>query len=221
MKCLIYYVRPPASIAQTMPPLIEKDLLDTISAIATLVTPVLLICLGGIGWLIQNRIQASQARQEAQATRIIDLEDKLREDRIATYNALLEPFFLLLTSEAAFSLDPKYKNKKKDEIAIARMLSVEYRQIAFKLSLVANDTVVRAYNELMQFFYHTEQDSRSIEEKTSHWIALMDTLLLEIRKSMGNQSSELDRWEMIEWFMQDAQQMKLMHEKHPNPGLAN
>ena len=87
-----------------MPPFIEKDLLETISAIATLVTPVLLICLGGIGWLIQNRIQASQSRQEAQATRITDLEDKLREDRIATYNALLEPFFLLLTSEAAFSL---------------------------------------------------------------------------------------------------------------------
>lgn len=196
---------------------IEKDLLDTISAIATLITPVLLIVLGGIGWLIQNRIQASQAKQEAQSTRIAELEDKLREDRIATYNALLEPFFLLFTSDAAFALDPKYKNKKKDEIAIARMLSVEYRQIGFKLSLVANDAVVRAYNKLMQFFYHTEQDARPLEDKTSHWIALMGTLLLEIRKSMGNQSSGLDRWEMIEWFMQDAPKMKAMHEKSPHP----
>ena len=91
---------------------IEKDLLGTISAIATLVTPVLLIVLGGIGWLIQNRIEASQARQETQTARIAELEDKLREDRIATYNALLEPFFLLFTSDTAFSLDPKYKNKK-------------------------------------------------------------------------------------------------------------
>jgi hypothetical protein len=196
---------------------IEKDLLDTISAIATLVTPVLLIVLGGIGWLIQNRIEASQARQEAQAERIAELEDKLREDRMTTYNALLEPFFLIFTSEAAFALDPKYKNKKKDEIAIARMLSVEYRQIGFRLSLVANDTVVRAYNKLMQFFYQTEHDARPIEDKTSHWIALMGTLLLEIRKSMGNQSSGLDRWEMIEWFMQDAQKMKAMHEKSPHP----
>ena len=199
-----------------MPAPIEKDLLYTISAIATLITPVLLIVLGGIGWLIQNRIQASQARQEAQAARVAELEDKLREDRIVTYNALLEPFFLLFTSEAAFALDPKYKTKKKDEIAIARMLSVEYRQIGFKLSLVANDSVVRAYNRLMQFFYHTEQDSRPIEDKTSHWIALMGTLLLEIRKSMGNQSSGLDRWEMIEWFMQDAPKMKAMHDKSPN-----
>jgi hypothetical protein len=195
---------------------IEKDLLDTISAIATLVTPVLLVILGGIGWLIQNRMEASHARQEAQAARIAELEDKLREDRITTYNALLEPFFLLFTSEAAFALDPKFKNKKKDEIALSRMLSVEYRQVGFKLSLVANDSVVRAYNKLMQFFYHTDEDARLIEEKTSHWIDLMGTLLLEIRKSMGNQSSDLDRWEMIEWFMKDAREMKEIHKMSPH-----
>lgn len=196
-----------------MAPPIEKDLLDTVSAIATLITPVLLAVLGGIGWLIQNRMQSAQAKQSSQAARIAELEDRLREDRITTYNALLEPFFLLFTSEAAFALDPKFKNKKKDDIAIARMLSVEYRQVGFKLSLVANDSVVRAYNRLMQFFYHAEQDSRPIEVKTSHWIALMGTLLLEIRKSMGNESSALDRWEMIEWFMTDAPKLKALQAK--------
>lgn len=45
----------------------------------------------------------------------------------------------------------------------------------------------------------------------------MATLLLEIRKSMGNQSSELDRWEMIEWFMNDALKMKAIHERSPHP----
>jgi hypothetical protein len=29
-------------------------------------------------------------------------------------------------------------------------------------------------------------------------------LLLEIRKSMGNENTQLDLWEMIEWFMKDA-----------------
>lgn len=96
---------------------------------------------------------------------------------------------------------------------MSRMLSVEYRQIGFKLSLVANDEVVRAYNKIMQFFYHVESDLRPLEQKTSHWIALMATLLLEIRKSMGNETSKLDRWEMIEWFMTDAPTMKLAHEK--------
>lgn len=197
-----------------MQPPIEKDMLDTISAIATLITPFLLLALGGLGWIIQNRMKSSQTRQESQAARITELEDKLREDRIATYNSLLEPFFLLFTSESAFAQDPKYKGKKKDDLAIARMLSVDYRKIAFKLSLVANDSVVRAYNELMQFFYKTEQDSRPLEDKTSHWLALMAKLLLEIRKSMGNQTSDLDKWEMIEWFMQDAKKMKSTHESH-------
>jgi len=191
---------------------VDKDLLDTISAIATMVTPVLLVALGGMGWLIQNKIESSQSKQDIQAARIRELEDKLREDRIATYNLLLEPFFLLFTSEAAFAKDPKFKNKDKNDIAIAKMLSVDYRQVGFKLSLVANDSVVRAYNKLMQFFYHTEQDPRPIEEKTHNWIALMGTLLLEIRKSMGNESSKLDRWEMIEWFMSDAPKMKAVYE---------
>ena len=195
---------------------VGNELLNTISAIANLATPILLLCLGGIGWLIQNRLENSQIKQEAQSKRIYELEDLMREDRINTYNLLLEPFFLLFTSESAFSLDKKYKNKDKNELAIQRMLSVEYRQVGFKLSLVASDEVVRSYNNLMQFFYHNENDLRPIEEKTSQWIALMGTLLLEIRKSMGNETSKLNRWEMIEWFMADAQKIKLMHENPSN-----
>lgn len=189
-----------------------KELLDTISAIATLITPILLAVVGGIGWLIQNKFVSSQTKQDAQIVRIRELEDKLREDRISTCNALLEPFFLLFTSDAAFAQDKKYKGQKKNDLAISRMLSVEYRQIGFKLSLVANDEVVRAYNRLMQFFYHEESDARPLEQKTSYWIALMGTLLLEIRKSMGNESSKLDQWEMIEWFMQEAPSMRAAHE---------
>lgn len=195
-----------------MPTSVDKSLLETVSAIATLVTPVLLAVLGGIGWLIQNKIGTSQGKQDAQTARIRELEDKLREDRITTYNALLEPFFLLFTSDASFAQDKKYKGKEKNDLAISRMLSVEYRQTGFKLSLVASDEVVRAYNRLMQFFYTFDADAKPLEEKMVHWIALMGTLLLEIRKSMGNESSKLDRWEMIEWFMQEAPKMKLDHE---------
>jgi len=192
--------------------IVDKNMLEAVAAVATVLTPILLAGLAGIGWLLQQRISSGQAKQDAQQLRIRELEDKLRDDRIATYNAILEPFFLMFTSEAAFALDKKYKGQKKDEIAIARMLSVEYRQIAFKLSLVANDEVVRAYNTIMQFFYHTESDPRPLTEKTAHWIALMGTLLLEIRKSMGNATSNLDRWEMIEWFMSEAPQLRARFE---------
>jgi len=192
-----------------MTSIIEKDLLDTISSIATLATPILL---GGLGWLIQHKIESTKSKQESQSLRIKELEDKLREDRIETYNLLLEPFFLLFTTEEATKQDPKFRNKNKNDIAIAKMLSFEYRKIGFKLSLVATDSVVRAYNQLMQYFYHIEGSQRSPEEQTSDWIALMATLLLEIRKSMGNESSDLNKWEMIEWFMKDADVMKKINE---------
>lgn len=197
---------------------IDKSVLETISSIATIATPVLLALLSGIGWWIKKRVDSAQLRQterlakeEALNSRLRDLEDKLREDRISTYNALLEPFFLFFTTDAAFALDKKYKGQNKIELATQRMLSVEYRQIGFKLSLVANDEVVRSYNRLMQFFYHAEDDSASLEKKMVVWIALMGDLLLEIRKSMGNKSSDLDRWEMIEWFMTDAPKLKQEH----------
>jgi hypothetical protein len=191
----------------------EKAGFEMITEIATLATPVLLAILGAIGWALKNKIEVSRAERDNQQARIRELEDKLREDRISTYNSLLDPFFLLFTADEALATDPKYENKNKNEVAIHRMLSFEYRQVGFKLSLVANDEVVRAYNALMQFFYQIDDDQRPMEQKTAHWIALMTILLLEIRKSMGNQSSKLDRWEMIEWFMKDAHAMKIMHEQ--------
>jgi hypothetical protein len=201
-----------------MPPPIEKSVLETITSIATIVTPVLLALLSGIGWWIKGRVDSAQARQaerlakeDAQSARLRELEDKLREDRISTYNALLEPFFLFFTTDAAFASDKKYKGQNKIDLATQRMLSVEYRQIGFKLSLVANDEVVRAYNRLMQFFYHSEEEQTPLEKRMVVWIAMMGDLLLEIRKSMGNQSSNLDRWEMIEWFMTDTPQYRRDH----------
>lgn len=55
-------------------------------------------------------------------------------------------------TQAAWEHDKKNRGRNKDELAIAMFLSLDYRKSAFKLSLVANDDVVLAYNELMQFF---------------------------------------------------------------------
>ncbi len=191
---------------------VEKDFLDIIIAVATLATPFLLIGLGGLGWVIKNKIESSKLKELVKDSRIRELEDKLREDRIKTYNSILEPFFLLFTSEESFAKDTKFKHKNKNDLAFAKMLSVEYREVGFKLSLVANDSVVRSYNKLMQYFYQSDKDSRPIEEKVCDWMSLIGNFLLEIRKSMGNESSNLDRWEMIEWFMSDTPNLKAIHE---------
>src|SRR5690606_7194483 len=120
-------------------------------------------------------------------------------------------FFVMFTSDAVFEQDPKYRGKKKDQVGIGKMLTVEYRRVGFKLALLADDPVVRAYNALMQFFYKGEHEGLEEQEllvKTSQWIELLAQLLLEIRRSMGNANTQLSNWEMIEWFMSEADKMR-------------
>lgn len=115
---------------------------------------------------------------------------------------------LLLTSQAAWNHDKQNKNKDKDEIAVAKLLSWEYRKTAFKLSLVGNDSVVLAYNELMQFFYLQENNPIDVERRLKPMLSLLGNLLLEIRKSMGNEATKLDHWQMLEWFMKDVRRIR-------------
>lgn len=41
-------------------------------------------------------------------------------------------------------------------------------------------------------------------------LRLLGILLLQIRKSMGNETTELDHWQMLEWFMTDVRKIKAM-----------
>lgn len=175
----------------------EKHWLDYLSAFGAVATPLLVLVLTGVGWKFRKSID-----------RRVELEDKLREDRINTYNLILEPFTLLLMTQAAWEHDKQNKNKSKDDIAVGKLLSLDYRKAAFKLSLVANDAVVLAYNELMQFFYSQGNQPVSSDEKLKTMLSLLGKLLLEIRKSMGNEATKLDHWQMLEWFMTDVRKIK-------------
>lgn len=189
----------------------EKHWFDYATAIGSMLTPILVLLLTGLGWHIKARLERNRDEDSKAQARIRELEDKLRADRIETYNQLLEPFFVLFTTDAIFASDPKFKGKSKDQLSIGRMLTVEYRKVGFKLSLVGDDEVVRAYNKLMQFFYKIEHEGLTGDEllvKTSHWIKILSELLLAIRKSMGNQHTSLNNWEMIEWFMTDADKLR-------------
>ena len=51
------------------------------------------------------------------------LEEKLREDRIEIYNKLLEPYMILLMSDAMWAAqDHKQKNQSKDAVALKIVL---------------------------------------------------------------------------------------------------
>ena len=68
----------------------EKTWIDYFTAIGSVATPILVVILSAIGWKLKSRLD-----------RKLDLDNKLRDDRIATYNRILEPFVILLMSDAA------------------------------------------------------------------------------------------------------------------------
>jgi len=172
--------------------------LNYVTAIGSVATPILVLVLTGIGW-----------RFRAQIERRLTLEDKLRGDRTGTYNEILEPFILLLMSEAAWQADPKNKNVDKNQIARQKMLSLEYRRQASRMSLVGSDAVVRSYNDLMQYFFRPGDRSTSPGESDSReMMSLLGRFLLEIRRSVGNEATKLDNWDMLEWFLTDARKYR-------------
>ena len=121
----------------------EKHWLDVVIAIGSIATPVLVLVLTALGWKARTSIE-----------RRIELENQLRDDRIEIYNQILEPFIILLMSEAAWVSDKGNRNIDKNDLVISKMSSLDYRRLGFKLSLMAPDDLVRSYNDLMQYFYN-------------------------------------------------------------------
>ena len=176
----------------------EPSFLDFLNAFGAIATPVLMLVLTAIGWNVRTRLQRRH-----------DLEDKLREDRISIYNGILEPFIIMLTSDAAWRSDPANKNKDKYAIATTKMLSFQYRKTGFRMSLIGSDAVIRAYNELMQYFFQRQgQSAPPAEAEVKNMMSMLGTLLLEIRRSMGNEATKVDNWEMLEWFLTDARKYR-------------
>ena len=176
----------------------DKTWLDYLTAIGAVATPLVVIFLSAVGWKYKSSIERKN-----------ELNNKLRDDRIEIYNSILEPFIIILLPDAVWEADKKNKNKDKTDVAVGKMLTLDYRKQGFKLSLMGSDDVVKSYNNLMQYFYNAEDNKPSNNEHFLHeMLSLLGTLLLEIRKSMGNEATSLDNWDMCEWWMKDARKIK-------------
>ncbi len=169
----------------------DLNWLEIIKDIGTIATPIILIGLSAIGWKIRKKVE-----------RELDIENKLRVNRTEIYKSILEPFIIILTPEVQTN-NHKGKQKTREEKALEIMQSVEYRKKAFELVLIGNDNVLKSYNNLMQYFYNMgdKSDSKRI-------LSLFGNFLLEIRKSTGNEKTELDNIAMIEWFIKDAKDLR-------------
>ena len=176
----------------------EIHWIEYLSASGAIATPILVIVLSAIGWRLRKSVE-----------RRTELEDKLRDDRIEIYNKILEPFVILLMSEVAWETDKKNKGKDKNVYATNQMLSLEYRRLGFRMSLMGSDSVVKSYNNLMQYFYNMQEpNAEPTEKKLKEMLVLIGRFLLEIRKSMGNEATKLETWDMLEWWMSDSRKLK-------------
>ena len=115
------------------------DWITALGSLGSIATPIVVLILTAIGRRYRQSIE-----------RRLQLEEKLRDDRVAIYNKILEPFIIAFTPEAVWKSDSRNKHKDKSEAMTSSLLSMEYRQTAFKLSLIGSDAVIRAYNDLMQ-----------------------------------------------------------------------
>ena len=112
-------------------------------------------------------------------------------------------------TDAAWKSDKRNKNLDKTNFATNKMLALEYRESSFRLALMAPDSLVKSYNNLMQYFFNSSEysDMTSIVGYATI-IELLGNFLIEIRKSMGNESTALNHWDMCEFWMTDAKKLR-------------
>ena len=148
------------------------------------ILPTLLALAGGaIGWYFRSKWEASQRQQE-----------KLRDERAATYMDILEPFIRLFSD-----LSPQGQKK-----TLALIKSLESRKSSFRLVLVGEDNVVQAWNQMWKTVYQIEN-----QEGQDNTILLkrFGRVLLEIRKSIGSTDTKLEEKDMLQWMIKDIERL--------------
>ena len=192
----------------------SPTIIEWITVIGTIATPLLLIGISSIGWYFKSRIETSWKTEAELRRRAEKLEEAIRGDRLQIYNEILKPFIMLFTKQEALSANRALKGKTREQSALEIMKSLEYRQTAFKLTLFADDDVVKAYNNLMQFSYTMGDTNTSIEGHDPGAIGrrLLEAFgdfLLAIRKSVGNEASSLSSLDMMTWMITDIDKVKM------------
>jgi hypothetical protein len=147
--------------------------------------PPLLMIIGGlITWIIQSKIGEFKL-----------IKEKLQKERRNVYIEILEPYIKLFS-------DIKGKGQLD---AIQTIMSYDYRKKAFELNLFGSDEVIKAYNRMMIHAYSVEKTDN---KKPKEMISLWGEFLLEIRKSLGNKKTKLDKYDMLRAMIKDIDNYK-------------
>ena len=156
--------------------------------IFAILSPILLTIGGIISWLIKTKKEELHTQEE-----------KAREEKLKTYEVLLEPYIIAFT----FTISEKDKEK-----GINKIKTLEYRKAAFNLMTFGSDEVVRSFNKIMQGFYTAPSDMDKSELGFSH-LKNFSELLLVIRKDLYAKNTKLKRSEMLEFMMNDLEKYRV------------
>ncbi len=166
----------------------ETTWFDAVATIATILTPILLLVISGLGWAFKTSIERAN-----------QLEGAMREDRLKIYQVILEPFVVMFTKDESTLSGTGGISDSNQADAGKIILSKEYREAAFNLALFANDEVLKAFNALYQSAYKMDSTTNA----NFDIIFKMGDLLLAIRKSVGNESTRIKNFEMLKWMIND------------------
>jgi len=119
------------------------------------------------------------------------IQNKLREDRRKFYLELLDPYIFLFAKMP--TLNQKTRTKEEElkiyNEFLEKVISLEYKRTTFKLSLLGSVDVVKAYNNLTEFTALPNVQQQPDDNQII--IMLYATLLLKIRKDLGNKNTLL------------------------------
>ena len=172
-------------------PTSQSITLQWISAIGSIVTPVLILILGAI-------LTRATSHQE----KILEIQAKLQDDRIEIYNTILEPYIIATMPKHLVDKEPKYGGKDPGIIAGEIIASPKFKNAEFKLLLIGSDEVVQTYNQIKKFIFKGKIDGSN--ESTKELLKLETKFILAIRKSVGNERSSISQGDAIWWFVKDA-----------------
>ena len=140
--------------------------IETIDWIQWIAVPLFGAIFGGSGWLLRSRIEEFRREQE-----------KLRSDRRRIYTQLLEPYILMFSG---------INSPDTMEEARQQIISFEHRKVLFEINLVGSDSVAKAFNDMMQYFYRSN-DSQ-LQQDPGEMMLQFGNLLLAIRREFVGKS---------------------------------
>ena len=105
-----------------------------------------------------------------------------------------------------WNTDPNTKGKDKRQLFQRAVLDMRYRQAMFQLTFIGTEGVVEALNDLMQHFFKSGTDPQRHADRGRELAKLLAGFLLAIRKGAGNDDTKLDKWAILEPFMNDAKE---------------